>query len=177
MRLLDRIALSSPQQRVVRSVVLVAPLVFLALVGLSAGTFHRNLTAVGVLLAVVVTLVPESNAALALVVYLGIVWGVAASGALDVWTLLASADLFALHLACTLAAYGPPGLVLDSRLLALWRRRAVLCVGAAVLVWLAARVVDLLDLPPSGYALGLALLVFLAWISALAVRLAQAGPD
>ena len=45
----------------------------------------------------------------------------------------------AVHLACTLSSYGPPGLRLDRALLAAaGRGRTVLCLGAAVLVWLAA---------------------------------------
>lgn len=176
MRLLDRIALSSRQQQVARSVVLLAPLVFLALVTLSGGTFHPLLTVVGVLLAVLAALVPETNAPLGVLVYLAATWAITSVGALDGWTLLAAVDLFALHLAATLASYGPPGLVLDADLLVLWRRRAVVCLAAAGGVWLVARLLAFLELPSSGLALGLALLVFLAWLGALTTGLSEPRP-
>lgn len=177
MRLLDRVALSSRQQRVARSVVLLTPLVFLALVTWSGGRFHPLLTVAGVLLAVLAALVPESNVALGLLVYLAVLWAIASSATLDGWTLLATADLLAFHLACTLASYGPPGLVLDAGLLALWRGRAVRCLAAAGAVWLVARLLAFLDLPASGLALGLALLVFLTWVGALSVGLGESRSE
>lgn len=174
---LDRLSLSSPQQRVFRAVGLAAALVFLGLVPAAGGVFHPVLTAVAVLLAVLVALAPESNAPLALLVYLGLLWSLSLPGEVDLWTLAAAVDLCVLHLACTLASYGPPGLVLDRALLARWRRRLGLCVGAAVLTWLMATAVSFLDLPASRLALGLALAVFLGWLSFLTVRLAQSRAD
>ena len=82
---------------------------------------------------------------------------------------------FAGHLACTLASYGPPGLVLDRALLARWRGRTTVCLGAAVLVWLAAPGLAFLDLPPDALAVGAALLVLLGWVGFLTVRLGQGG--
>jgi hypothetical protein len=170
---LDVLALSSPQQRVLRGVELAAPLLFLAAVPASGGVFHPVFTAVGGLLAVLVALLPETNAALGLVVYLGALWMLSTPSRLDLWTLAAAVLLCALHLACTLSSYGPPGLRLDPVLVAVWRRRSVLCVGAGVLVWASARVVGFLDLPASGVAVGLGLLVVLSWVALLTVRLAQ----
>jgi hypothetical protein len=168
---LDAIALSSPGQQVLRGVEAAAPVLFLAAVPASGGVFHPFLTVVGVLLALLVTLLPETNAALGLVLYLGGLWMVSTSGRLDLWTLVAALLLLALHLACTLSSYGPPGLRLDPVLLRLWRGRTVLCVGAAVLVWASAAVVDFLDLPASGVGVGLGLLVVLGWVALLTVRL------
>jgi hypothetical protein len=173
---LDRVALSSQQQKLFRAVALVAPCVFLALVPLAGGVFHPVFTAAGVLLAVVVALVPDSHAPLGLVVYLGGLWMIADPG-LDLWTLAAAAALFAGHLACALASYGPPGLVLDRALLARWRGRTTVCLAAAVLVWLAATSLAFLDLPPDALAVGAALLVLLGWVGFLTVRLGQDGPD
>ena len=172
---LDRVALSSPQQKLFRAVALAAPCAFLALVPVAGGVFHPVFTAAGVLLAVVVALVPDSHAPLGLVVYLGGLWMLADPG-LDLWTLPAAAALLAGHLACTLASYGPPGLVLDRALLARWRVRATACLGAAVLVWLAAGAVAYLDLPPDALAVGAALLVLLGWVGFLTVRLGQDRP-
>ena len=171
--LLDSISLSSAQQRAFRAVALLGALAFLALVPASGGVFHPVFTTGAVLLAVLVALLPESNAALGLLVYLGVLWMLAASGELDMWTLVAAVDLCTVHLACTLASYGPPGLTLDRHLLALWRGRFVLCVAAAVLVWATARVLAFLSLPASGLALALALVAFLGWVGFLTVRLAQ----
>ena len=175
MNVLDAVALSSPGQRLLRLVEIAAPVLFLAAVPASGGVFHPVFTVVGVLLAVLVALLPETNAGLGLVVYLGGLWTLSTSGRLDLWTLGAAVLLFALHLACTLSAYGPPGLGLDPVLVGLWRRRTVLCLGAAVLVWASAQVVDFLDLPASAVGVGLGLLVVLSWVALLSVRLAR--PD
>jgi hypothetical protein len=172
---LDRVALSTPEERALRAVVLVAPLVFLALVPVGGGVFHPVFSAVAVGLAVLVALLPEGNAALGLVLYLGVLWMLSAPEPLGVWTLVATVDLYVLHLACTLLSYGPPGHRPDATLLSLWSRRSVLCLGAAVLVWLVARTVDFLGLPPSGAVVGLALVVLLGWVALLTVRLARDG--
>jgi hypothetical protein len=132
-------------------------------------------SAVAVGLAVLVALLPEGNAALGLVLYLGVLWMLSAPEPLGGSTLVATGDLYLLHLSCTLLSYGPPGHRPDATLLGLWSRRSVLCLGAAVLVWLAARTVSFLDLPASSIALGLALVVLLGWVALLTVRLARDG--
>ena len=175
MNVLDRVALSTPEERALRAVVLVTPLVFLALIPVGGGVFHPVFSAVAVGLAVLVALLPEGSAALGLVLYLGVLWMLSAPEPLGCWTLLATADLYLLHLACTLLSYGPPGHRPDATLLGLWSRRSVLCLGAAVLVWLVARTVSFLDLPASSIALGLALVVLLGWVALLTVRLARDG--
>ncbi len=178
-RLLDRVSLSSPQQRACRLVALAAAWAFLALVPAAGGVFHPVLTTVAALLAVLVALLPESNAALFLMVYLGVLWMLALPGTVDLWTLGAAVDLCVLHVACTLASYGPPGLTLDRPLLTVWRDRFLLCVGAAVLVWVVARGIRFLDLPASGVAVALALVTLLGWVTFLTVRLApsRSVPD
>ena len=175
MNVLDRVALSTPEERALRAVVLVTALVFLALIPAGGGVFHPVFSAVAVGLAVLVALLPEGNAALGLVLYLGVLWMLSAPEPLGGWTLLSTADLYLLHLACTLLSCGPPGHRPDATLLGLWSRRSVLCLGAAVLVWLAARTVSFLDLPASSIALGLALVVLLGWVALLTVRLARDG--
>ena len=176
-RVLDRLSLASAQQRVFHGVAFLAALVFPVLIPLAGGVFHPVFTTVAVLLAILVALTPESNAGLALVVYLGVLWALAMPGSIDLWTLAAAVDLCVLHLACTLASYGPPGLTLDRSLLGLWQRRLVLCVGAAALVWLVAGLIGLLGLPASSLAVALDLLVLLGWVGFLTVRLAQSRPD
>ena len=176
MNVLDGIARSSPSQRVLRGVEVAAPVLFLAAIPASGGAFHPGLSIISVLLAVLMALLPDSHTALGLVLYLGGLWAMSTRG-LDLWTLVAVVLLLALHLACTLSSYGPPGLRLDAVLLAVWRRRTMLCVEAAVLVWAVAVVLDLLDLPASRVAVGAGLLVVLAWVALLTVRLAGPAAD
>jgi hypothetical protein len=173
--LLDEIVLCSRQQLVLRAAVPLATLAFLAMVLLADGAYHPVLSAGAVLLAVVVALLPESHAALGLLLYLGALWLLAVPDRLAGWSWGGAVALCVLHLACTLASYGPPGLTLERRFLWLWCRRAALCAVAALLVWLAARLVDTLDRPPTAPALALGLVVVVAWSALLTMRLAP--PD
>ena len=127
--LLDRIALSSSQQQWLRVAVLVSGLGFLGLVPAAGGGFHPILGGAALLLLVLAVLMPESNAPLGLVFYLGGLWVVTVPRTLGVEVLLAAVVLTVLHLACALASYGPPGLTLDASVLALWWRRFWLCIG------------------------------------------------
>ena len=169
--LLDRLALSTVQQRVLRVVVLGSAGVFLLLVGL-AGDPRPVLVAVGVLVALVAALAPESNAPLALVLYLGALWLVATPDRLDLWTLAAAWDLLVVHLACTLLGHGPPGTTLDRRLLRLWLTRARVCAGAALVVWLLALGAGSLDRPASATAVAVALAAVVGWCVLAGLRLA-----
>ena len=174
--LLDRISLSSRQQQGFRLAVLGCGALFLVLVPVAGGGFHPLLGALAVVLLLVTVLTPESNAPLGLLFYLCVRWMVAVPRSASGLVLLAAADLCALHLACMLASYGPPGLTLERSFLGLWWRRSWLCVGAAVLVWATARVLAFLDLPGSPLALGLALALVLGWVTVLSVRLTRGRP-
>ena len=174
--LLDRIALSSTQQRWLRFVVLGSGLAFLALVPAAGGGFHPLLGGVALVLLAVTVLVPESNAPLGLALYLGGFWVVTVPRTLGVEVLLAATALAALHVGCALASYGPPGLTLDRAFVSVWWRRFAYCLGAAGLVWALAHAVVLLHLPPSGLALGAALVVLLGWVTALTVHLVGGRP-
>ena len=171
--LLDRVSLTSGQQRVFRLTALLCAIVFLALVPLAGGVFHPLLTGAALLLALAAALMPESSAALLLTVMLGGLWALSVDRSLSVWVLVAAVDLFTLHMACTLASYGPSGLVLDRGLLRLWGRRYAFCVAAGAAVWLAGRVIDFLDLPGSGVMLGAALALVLVWVTVLTLRLVR----
>jgi hypothetical protein len=170
--LLDRIALSSRQQQWLRLAVLGFGLAFLGLVPAAGGGFHPILSGVALVLLLISVLIPESNAPLGLVLYLGGLWVLTVPRTLGVEVLLAAVVLTALHLACALASYGPPGLTLDGPFLALWWRRFGYCLGGAGLVWLLSRAVVLFDLPASGLAFGAALVLVLGWVAVLTVRLA-----
>ena len=170
--LLDRLALSSGQQHAFRAAVLVGALGFLAVVWVH-GDHHPWLTVVGALVAAQAAGMPETNAPLVLLAYLGLLWLVATPDRLDGWTLAAASLLFAVHLACTLVSHGPAGLRLDPAMLRSWAVRAAVCLAAGLLVWLAARGVAGMHRPSSGVVLGAALAVVLAWCGLVAVRLAR----
>lgn len=172
--LLDRVSLSSREQLALRAAVPVCTLLFVLVVRVSTGQLHPVLGGTAVLLSLVVASSPESGAALALVLFLGAVWLLTGSGGLDAWTPVAALLLAVIHLACTLAAYGPPGLTLDAGLLRRWGRRLVGCVAAALAVWGAALAASALGRSASAVALALGLLVVLCW--AAVVRRSVAGP-
>ena len=169
--LLDRLVLSSAQQRGIRAAVLLGALGFLVIVWVH-GDRHPWLTVVGVVVAAQAAGMPETNAPLVLLTYLGLLWLVATPDRLDAWTLGAAALLFAVHLACTLVSHGPAGLRLDPRLLRSWAVRAAACLAAGLLVWVAGRLLAGMHHPSSSVLLGAALVVVLAWCGLVALRLA-----
>lgn len=173
--LLERLWVTSPQQRVLRLSVVVATLVLLAAIPAAGGVFHAVFSVLAVVLALVVAVLPESHAGVALLLGLGVLWAISVPERLDGWLLLAAVTLMVVHLACTLAAYGPAGHHLDGDLLLVWARRGGLCVVVTLAVWLLARAISFLDLPGSGLLLGAALVVVLAWVTFLTLRLAD--PD
>jgi hypothetical protein len=173
--LLDRLSLASREQLALRVAVPVATVAFVVLIRVATGELHLLLGAVAVLLSVAVAVSPGSNAALGLVLYLGAMWLLSVPDRLDAWAPMAALLLCVIHLACTLASYGPPGLVLDRRLLRVWRARLLGCLAAALVVWVAALVVSSLALSGRAVALALGLVAVLCW--ALVVRLNVPGPD
>ncbi len=175
--LLDRLVLSSRQQLGLRALALGSALGVLALVPAAGGAFHPWFSAAGFVLAVLAALVPESHLPLGLVVYLGGLWLVAVPGGLGVATSAAAVLVGVLHLACTLASYGPPGLTLDRQLLRVWARRAAGCGAAVLLTWLAARAVASLDRSSGAIALGAGLVLLLGWTVAVRQGLSVGEDD
>lgn len=171
-KLLDRLVLASPQQKVFRLLIVLAAAVVLGAAIAASGDGHPVLTSLGVLLALLAALLPETNAPLALQVYLGLWWLIATPARLDGWTLVAAAAFAVVHLATTLAAAGPPGTALDPALLRRWGRRAAGCLGAALGVWVVASATPEHD--PSPLLLAAALLLAAGWCAVVALRLARA---
>ena len=167
----ERLALIGRQQVVLRCVAGAASVGMLALVSVAGGGFHPILSTVLLLLTALVMLVPDSAAPMFLLLGLGGLWGVYVPETLGAWTLVAAADLLVLHLACTLASYGPPQLSLDPVMFRLWRGRAAVLLAVTALVWLGARLLGGLGLDPSGLVSAAALGVLLAWLVWLSVRL------
>jgi hypothetical protein len=171
--LLDRIALGSPAQRLLRALVVLGAVLLLATIPAAGGRFHPLLSTALLLLAVAVAVVPETHVGIVLLLGLGGLWAISVPDRLDGWLLLAAAELLLVHLAATLASYGPAGHRPDAALLALWGRRAVGCLAAAAGGWLVARTLTFLHLPGSRLALAAALLVLLAWVGVLSARIAS----
>jgi hypothetical protein len=130
-------------------------------------------TVVGVAVALLAALAPESHAPLALVLYLGTVWLAATPDRLDLTTLAAAWVLLVVHLACTLLGHGPAGTTLDRRLLRTWSLRALPCAGAALVVWLLALAAGSLGRPASAVAVAGALALVVGWCVLVALRLTR----
>jgi hypothetical protein len=170
--LLDRLAQTSGQQRVLRTGIVVATVVVLVATSAAGGGFHPLLDLFALLLALLTAVLPESHTGVALLLTLGLYWVVLAPEHLGVWLLVAAAAFGSAHLCTTLAAYGPAGHSLDGVLLRAWARRAGVAFVSTLAVWLLSRGLGFLDLPASRFALGAALLVLLGWVAYLSVRFA-----
>src|SRR4051794_3093231 len=121
--LLDRIALSSRQQQGLRLVVLASGIGFLALIPAAGGGFHPVLSGAACVLLVISVLIPDSNAPLGLVLYLGGLWAVTVPRTLGVEVLLAAEAVDAVHVGCAVGPVRPAGLALGAPVPALWGRR------------------------------------------------------
>lgn len=167
----ERLALAGRQQLLLRGVAGAASVGMLVLVALAGGGGHPILSVLLLLLTVLVMVVPDSAAPMFLLLGLGGLWGIYVPETLSAWTLVAAADLLVLHLACTLASYGPPQLSLEPAMFRLWGGRAAVLLAVTALVWVGARLLAGLGLGPSGLVTAAALGVLLAWLVWLSVRL------
>lgn len=170
---LHRLSRASGQQLLLRLGGALCPLAFVAVTSAAGGHVGPALGAVLVVLTVVTFAMPDSHAGLALLGAMVWAWAVSVPEALSWWTLAAALLLLAVHLALLLTGYGPPELVLETALLRLWGARAAVLAAATALVWVAARVLTTLDLPPHALLTAVALAVLLGWLVGLTVRLTQ----
>lgn len=168
---LDRMALSSAQQAVVRVVPLLATPLFVWVSVIAGSPAHPVLSVGLVFLAVGAVLLPDSSVPLFLLLGLVGLWGLEVPEALSWWTLAAAGLLLVVHVAATLGGYGPPGLALAPGMLGLWARRAAVMAAATALVWLVAALLAGLDLPPSPVLLVVGLALVLGWTAWLGTRL------
>ncbi|MGN6576281.1 MAG: hypothetical protein ACTHKG_11380 [Nocardioides sp.] len=167
----ERLALAGRQQLALRGAAGAASVGMIVLASVAGGGFHPILSTVLLLLTLLAMLVPDSAAPMFLVLGLGGLWGVYVPETLSAWTLVAAADLLVLHLACTLASYGPPQLSLEPAMFRLWAGRGLVLLAVTALVWVGARVLGGLGLEPSGLVTAAALGLLLAWLVWLSVRL------
>lgn len=166
---LDELSRLGRQQWLLRASVPLATVLMVAVQAAAGAPLHLVLPLLAVVLSLGVALFPDSGAGLVLVLLLGGHWLLAVPEQLGGWLLLAALILATIHLAATLAGYGPPSLVLDRVLLLLWGRRFALVAAATTVVWLAARVLSRTDGP--GWPVGSALVVLAAWAAYLGRRL------
>lgn len=168
---LDELSLLSRQQWLLRAAVPAAT-ALMVLVQLAAGADAQpTFPILALVLSLLVALLPDSAAGLVLVVVLGGHWLFAVPEQTGPWLLVAALLLAAIHAAATLAAYGPPGLVLDRVLLALWSRRLALVTAATVATWLLTLLLARGDLPGGGWVFGAGLVLLGGWALHLARRL------
>jgi hypothetical protein len=170
-RHLDRLALASRQQVVLRAVPLLATPLFVWLTVVLGSPFHPVLTTGLVLLALGTALLPDSSVPLFLVLTLATTWALQVPETLSWGTPVAALLLLAIHLACTLCGYGPPALALDRSTLAAWAGRALLMVSATAVVWLGTVLLAGLDLPAGTVPVVAGLGVALGWTAYLGRRL------
>lgn len=174
---LDRVLLAAPQQVVLRVASLAATLGFLWLVVLASGPFHPVLSALLVALAMFAVVLPDSSAPLFLLLGLAGLWTLSVPDTWSAWSLGAAALLLVVHLAGTLACYGPPALTVDRELLTVWVRRAAVMLAVTVLVWLTAGFLGALEPPASAALLVAALALVVLWIAFVISRLVARDGD
>jgi len=167
---LDELSRLAPQQRLIRLIVLVAPLIAVSAEAQAGATLQRWFVVAVIASSLVTAVVPDSHTGLLVVLLVGGHWaGASASGTSHTgWVLVIALALLLFHTACTLASYAPSSVVLDRALLLLWLRRNAWAGAVAAIVWVISRVVSGLELPGSGLVLGAALLVLVAWTALLA---------
>jgi hypothetical protein len=167
---LDSMTTLPRQQVLLRGVIPVGTVAFLVLIRAAGGNSHPLLLTGVVVLGVAAGLVPASSAPLFLLLSLGGLWAISLTGSVDFWLLLAALVALAVHVAATLASYGPPALILDGGLLALWARRYATLAAVTALTWVVAALLSALDLPGSDGVIALALGVLLVWLVLVSVR-------
>ncbi|HET9858449.1 MAG TPA: hypothetical protein VFQ19_01605 [Nocardioidaceae bacterium] len=172
---LDGLTRLSRQQWTLRALVLVSPFVALFATHQAGAPWRSWLAALLLGVTLLSALLPDSHAPLAVLLLTGVHWVLAVGENLSGWLLVVAISLLGFHVACLLAAYGPPSVVLDPVLLRRWSARAGLAAAAGILVWLAAWVAEGLEPPGSGWLLAAALLVLLGWTVLLARRLVGAA--
>lgn len=162
-RLLDGMSRLSAQQWLLRAAAPAGAAVVLLLERAAGGTVQPWFMVVALAQSLLVAALPDTGAALYLMMLLGVHWAVYVPAAVTGWVLGAALTLLVVHLSVTLASYGPPSLVLHRALLLRWARRGLLVAGGTVLVWLAARLWPTAPSMVAGWAVGAALLVLLVW--------------
>lgn len=134
---LDELSRLSRQQVGWRVLVVLATAASVGVHALAGAGPHPSFVVGATVLGLLTALLPDSAAGLFLVLLLGANWLLGVPEQTGGWLLAAALLLATVHLAATLAAYGPPSLELDRAMLTLWARRSGLLLGATAAAWLA----------------------------------------
>lgn len=113
---------------------------------------------------------PESPAGLLALLAVAGWWLVSSDGAVGPGVLVAAVALLGAHLAALLLSYGPPGTVVDRRLVTLWVRRGAVSLLPALVAWGVLRLLDDVVVPDALWAATVAALLVLVLLAAAAVR-------
>ena len=159
---LDDLSLLSVQQRVLRALVLLGPVLVLVAEAGAGGSAGAGYLVVVLLLTALAAVLPDGSVALVLLVLLGLHWTAAAEDRLSPWLVLAATGFLLVHVGCTLAAYGPVTVALPGTLLRLWAWRAARVLAVTVLVWFGVGLVSLAGAPGSPTLLAVTLVLLCA---------------
>jgi hypothetical protein len=174
---LDDLSRLNREQWLLRAVPLPATGVFLGLVALAGGGVRVSWLVAALLLGGLVTLLPDSAAGVGLLGVLAALWLLSVPEQLGGWTLAAGLDLLVLHLAATLASYGPPTTALGATLLRTWTARTLLLGAVGAAAWGTARWAAALHPAATGWTMAAGLATLVGWVAFLGVRLAAGASD
>lgn len=113
---------------------------------------------------------PESAVGLLVLLVVAGWWAVSAQASVGPGVLVAALALLAAHLAALLASYGPPGTVLDRRLVLTWLRRGAWSALPALAAWGTLRALADVRVPDVLWTATVATLLVLVLLAAAAVR-------
>lgn len=158
-------------QWLLRAAIVVLPVTAYVALAQAGAEVHLLVVAPLTVLVLLSALMPDSHAPLVVVMTLGFSWVIQVDQPLSGWLLVAMAGLLGFHVACLLAGYGPPSVVLDPGLLRLWLPRAGVALAAGVLSWAVARLLTGLEVAGHGWLLAVALSLVVGWAALLSRKL------
>lgn len=155
---------ASPSQWCARGLVVIAPFVTLLAGGLAGAEVSWWVVVIVAISGLTSAVQPDSHAAAVTLFLLVVFWWWSVPSAAGAPVLLAAAGTITLHVAATLAAYGPSTLELAGDLVRLWVDRGLLLWALALAAWATGRVAS-----PGGVSAVLALVVVagVAWWAAV----------
>lgn len=131
----------SPAQRLIRSAVLVGPIIVLAAVAVDAGSVYPPIAAVVVFLAAVCALAPDSHVGLLTVLLLAWYWTASVDHPTGVVTLAAGLGVLMFHTALAAATVAPPAARWSATMQRRWAGRMGVVAAITAAAWGAARLV------------------------------------
>lgn len=157
-RLLGSVTTWSRSQQVVRSIVVLGPVLALLVAGAAGETPPVWLVALTAVVAALAALAPATGVA-TVALLLVAVWWVGVDVTAHPAALVAAAMLTAVHVAALLAELGPPEAPLDAPLVRRWVVRGAVVLGVAPALWVMARLLDGGAAPAGLWPAGLAMVL------------------